>query len=60
MAHVSSLTDYNTLFADLVAQTVRTWTGPESDTLLAVITELTPEYWQSNHIRFRMTIKEAA
>jgi hypothetical protein len=57
---VSSLSDYETLFADAVAQTVRTWTGPAGDSMSAVITELLPEYWQGNHVRFRMTLKEAS
>lgn len=57
-AHVASRTDYESLFADVVAQTTRTWTGPDGDTMSAVITDLTPAYWQDNHIRFTMRLLE--
>lgn len=57
-AHVASLTAYESLFADVVAQEVRTWTGPAGDTMSAVIIELTPAYFQADHVRFRMTLME--
>lgn len=58
--HVSSLADYVTLQTDMVNMTTRIWTGPASDTMNAIIKELgPPAYYQSNHIRFRMTLLEA-
>jgi hypothetical protein len=58
-AHVAAIADYDTLFTDLVNQEIRTWTGPDGGTLSAVIVELTPAFWQDNHIRFSMRLVEA-
>jgi len=57
--YVSALADYDTLYADYIAATVRTFTGPGGETLSAIIESLSePEYVQANFIRFDVTIVE--
>jgi hypothetical protein len=60
LAYVSAYADYQTLQTDLTNQTIRTWTGPASDMLSAVIISLgPPDYIQSDCIKFQFTIMEA-
>ena len=58
--YVSAIADYNTLTADCVAFTARTWTGPDGQAMSAYITSLGPaEFIQDNCIKFPMSLMEA-
>jgi hypothetical protein len=55
----TSLDDYNDLQADYIAGTQRTFTGPEGETLTAIIEDLSEPEYIGGFVNYSITLVEA-